>query len=166
MRAYDELLARESNFTPAKKNKKKIAGATIYYVIGIVLSFFFILPLLYMFAASTKSKEAIAFSNGSLAMFIPDFTNLNAFFDNYKIIFGSEFHVGTYALNSFLYAGIVIVFNILVNGFAGYALAKFHFPAKGFFNFIILFLIVVISSLVNILLSILEDLMLIHGILL
>ena len=95
-----------------------------------------------MFAASTKSEQSIAFSNGNLMMFIPDFTNLAHFFDNYKVIFGS-YDVWKYALNSLIYAAIVIVFNVIVNGLAGYVLAKFDFPAKGFFNFIILFLIVV-----------------------
>ena len=132
----------DPNFVPAKKNKKKIAGSAIYYVVGITLSLFFILPLLYMFSASTKTEEQIAYASGTIMMFIPDFSNITHFFDNYKVIFG-EYDVWKYALNSFAYAAIVIVFNVLVNGLAGYVLAKFDFPAKGFFSFIILFLIVV-----------------------
>ena len=95
-----------------------------------------------MIASSTKSEESIAFSSGTIMMFIPDFSNIGHMFDNYKVIFG-DYDVWKYALNSLLYAAIVIVFNVLVNGLAGYVLAKFNFPAKGFFNFIILFLIVV-----------------------
>ena len=135
-------LTFEENFVPAKKSKKKIILSVIYYVIGAFLSIFFLLPLLYMIAASTKSEEAIAFSSGTIMMFIPDFTNIGHMFDNYKVIFG-DYDVWKYALNSLIYAAIVIVFNVLVNGLAGYVLAKFHFPAKGFFSFIILFLIVV-----------------------
>ena len=141
MRLKDELL-NEPNFVPAKKNKKKIARQVIYIVVGVLLSLFFILPLLYMFAASTKSEESIAQATGTFKMFLIDFSDLGHFFKNYKIIFGS-YNVWKYALNSLIYAAIVIVFNILVNGLAGYVLAKFDFPAKGFFNFIILFLIVV-----------------------
>ena len=137
-----DIICRDPNFVPAKKSKKKIALSTIYYVVGIVLSLLFILPLLYMFAASTKSEQSIAFSNGTLKMFLPDFTDLGSFFNNYKTIFGS-YNVWRYAINSLIYALIAIVFNVLVNGLAGYVLAKFDFPAKGFFNFIILFLIVV-----------------------
>ena len=136
------LMQSDPNFAPAKKSKKKIAWLVVYYVVGITLSLLFILPLLYMFAASTKSEQSIAFSNGTLKMFFPDFSNLGNFFSNYKTIFGS-YNVWKYALNSLIYALIVIVFNVLVNGLAGYVLAKFDFPAKGFFNFIILFLIVV-----------------------
>ena len=132
----------DPNFIPAKKSKKKIAWSVVYYVVGISLSLMFILPLLYMFAASTKSEQSIAFSNGTLKMFLPDFTDLGHFFKNYKVIFG-DYDVWKYALNSLIYAAVVIVFNVLVNGLAGYVLAKFDFPAKGFFNFIILFLIVV-----------------------
>lgn len=132
----------EPNFIPAKKSPKKIVFSIIYYVVGAALSLLFILPLLYMIAASTKDEQAIAFSNGNILMFIPDFTNIAHMFDNYKIVFG-EYDVWKYALNSLIYAAIVIVFNVIVNGLAGYVLAKFDFPAKGFFNFIILFLIVV-----------------------
>ena len=136
------MIYKDPNFVPAKKSAKKIASSIIYYVVGATLSIFFILPLLYMIAASTKSEESIAFASGTIMMFIPDFGNLPHFFDNYKIIFG-EYDIWKYALNSTIYAAIVIVFNVLINGLAGYVLAKFHFPGKGFFNFIILFLIVV-----------------------
>ena len=137
-----ELSMREENFVPAKKSKKKIAKTVIYYVVGTILSLAFILPLLYMFAASTKSPESIAFSSGKITMFLPDFSDLGHFFKNYRVIFG-DYDVWKYAINSLIYAGFAIVFNILVNGLAGYVLAKFDFPGKGFFNFIILFLIVV-----------------------
>ena len=137
-----EMFELEPNFIPAKRSKKKIAKTVIYYVIGTLLSIFFLLPLLYMIASSTKSEESIAFASGTIMMFIPEFSNIGHWFDNYKVIFG-DYDVWKYALNSLTYAAIVIVFNVLVNGLAGYVLAKFHFPAKGFFNFIILFLIVV-----------------------
>lgn len=132
----------DPNFVPAKKSKKKIAGSIIYYIIGATLSLFFILPLLYMISASTKGEESIAFSNGTIMMFLPDFAHLGTFFSNYGVVFG-QYDIWKYALNSLIYAAIVIVFNVIVNGLAGYVLAKFNFPGKGFFNFIILFLIVV-----------------------
>lgn len=132
----------DPNFVPAKRSKKKVVGSIIYYLVGSILSLLFIMPLLYMFSASTKGEEAIAFSNGTIMMFLPDFKNILHFFDNYRIVFG-QYDIWKYALNSMIYAAIVIVFNVIVNGLAGYVLAKFNFPGKGFFNFIILFLIVV-----------------------
>ena len=142
MRKARDLTLLEPNFVPAKKSKKKIILSVVYYVVGALISLFFIMPLLYMFAASTKSEQSIIYASGTLAMFVPDFSNLGHFFDNYGVIFG-DYDVWKYALNSLAYAAFVIVFNVIVNGLAGYVLAKFDFPAKGFFNFIILFLIVV-----------------------
>ena len=142
MKSIKSQLRLEPNYIPAKKNPRKVIASAIYYVIGATLSLLFIAPLLYMFAASTKTDESIAFSAGTIMMFIPDFANIGQFFDNYKIIFG-EYGVWKYAINSLIYATVAIVFNIIINGLAGYVLAKFDFPAKGFFSFIILFLIVV-----------------------
>ena len=139
------LISLNPNFTPAKRSKKKIVLSIIYYIVGAALSLLFILPLLYMLAASTKSNEAIGFANssGSIMMFLPDFTRASQLFTNYKEALFGNYHIWKYAINSLIYAAIAIIFNVLVNGLAGYVLAKFNFPGKGFFNFLILFLIVV-----------------------
>ena len=142
MRFKRDYSVLDPNYIPARRSKKKVATSTIYYIFGATLSLFFILPLLYMIAASTKSDDQIAHASGTIMMFIPEFSNIGHLFENYTVLF-SEYGIWKYALNSLLYAAIVIVFNILVNGLAGYVLAKFDFPAKGFFNFIIIFLIVV-----------------------
>lgn len=128
--------------TKVKKSSRGIYGKFIYYLVGICLALTFIFPILYMFAASTKTDDMLAHQAGSLLMFIPNFSSGHAF-DNYKILFSEEYNVGRYALNSFIYAAIVIVLNILINGLAGYAISKLRFPGKKFFNFIIMFLIVV-----------------------
>lgn len=140
MKKKQSLSQLNPNFVAAKKNRKKLAITLSYYLIGAVISFFFILPIFYMLAVSTKSKETFAQTNYGIMMFLPDFSNIGHFFNNYGIAFGK---LWKYALNSFGYAAICIVLNVLVNGLAGYVLAKFHFPGKGFFNFIILFLIIV-----------------------
>ncbi len=127
-----------SNKTPVKKTVKEV----IYYVVGIVLSLIFILPILYMLATSTKSEFAYADSIGSIKMFLPDFANLGTAFENYKSIL-MNYDIWKYALNSFTYAAIVIVLNILINGLAGYAMAKLTFPGKRMLSFMIIFLIVV-----------------------
>ena len=75
-------------------------------------------------------------------MFIPNFDSIATIFDNYILLFG-EHEIWKYALNSLMYAAITIVLNVLVNALAGYVLAKFHFPGKKFFLFLILFLIIV-----------------------
>ena len=137
-----KIYALDPNFVPAKKSKKATALSTIYYVVGITLSLIFILPLLYMFAASTKTPDGIAHSYGTVNMFLPQFGSGSAFGLNYGVVF-DKYEIWKYAINTVLYAAVIIVFNVLINGLAGYVLAKFHFPAKSFFGFIILFLIVV-----------------------
>lgn len=131
-----------NEITVVKKSKRTVAINVIYYVFGTVLSLFFLFPLVYMLAVSTKSDSSIAASAGTLGMFLPDFSNLGSMFENYKKLF-VEYNVGEFALNSIRYALMVIVLNIIINGLAGYVLAKFRIPGKGFFTFIILFLIVV-----------------------
>lgn len=137
------LLDSDGNeITVVKKSSGKVAANVIYYVFGAVLSLFFLFPLIYMLAVSTKSDSAIAESAGTLSMFLPDFSNLGSMFENYKTLF-TEYGIAKYALNSIRYAIIVIFLNIIINGLAGYVLAKFRIPGKKFFTFIILFLIVV-----------------------
>ena len=129
--------------TPAKSSvkAKKTTITVVWYVCGALFSLLFILPVIYMLAVSTKSQLAADRATG-IAMFLPDFKNLDTFFGNYVKVF-TAYHIWRNALNSFMYAAIAIVCNILINGLAGYAISKFRFPGKKFFTFIILFLIVV-----------------------
>ena len=123
------------------KKKKNITGNIIYYTVGVILAILFLFHLVYMIATSTKTEAQHALDAGTLRMFLPSF-DLNRMFNNYSVLF-TEFAVWKYFVNSLVYAAIVIVLNILINGLAGYAIAKFTFPGKRFFNFIIIFLIVV-----------------------
>ncbi len=125
-----------------KKAKKKTVSNVVYYISGTIISLLFLFPIFYMLATSTKTEEVYANNAGTFMMFIPDFSNIGTWLNNYKVIFG-EYNIWQYALNSLIYAAIVIVLNILVNGLAAYALSKLKFPGSNFFMFIILFLIVV-----------------------
>lgn len=138
----DKSIRDLPNFRPNKTPVKKTVKEVIYYIVGIILSLIFILPILYMLATSTKSEFAYAESIGTLNMFLPDFANLGIAFDNYKSVL-LNYDIWKYALNSFIYAGVVIVLNILINGLAGYAMAKLTFPGKKLLSFMIIFLIVV-----------------------
>ncbi|MBQ7339893.1 MAG: carbohydrate ABC transporter permease [Clostridia bacterium] len=130
------------NFRPNKKPAKNTVKAIIYHVVGIVLSLIFLFPIIYMLATSTKSESAYASSLGSLNMFLPDFANLGTMFANYESVL-VNYDIWKYALNSFIYAAIVIVLNVLINGLAGYVMAKLRFPGKRLLSFLIIFLIVV-----------------------
>ena len=141
MSKLDQLI-KEGKINKVKPSKKKLILNIIYYFSGTILSLIFIFPLLYMVATSTKTEEAFASSLGTIKMFLPDFSSIGTWFNNYSVIFG-DYGVWKYALNSLIYALIVIILNVLINGLAGYVLAKFNFPGKKFFNFIIIFFIVV-----------------------
>ena len=130
------------NFRPNKAPVKKTVKEVIYHVVGIILSLIFLMPILYMLATSTKSEMAYAESVGTINMFLPDFAHLGTALDNYKSVL-VNYDIWKYALNSFLYAGIVIVLNVIVNGLAGYVMAKLRFPGKKLLSFLIIFLIVV-----------------------
>ncbi len=121
---------------------KKITREVIYYICGVILSMLFLFPILYMIATSTKSESSYAADAGTVAMFLPDFAHLGTMFDNYGSVL-ANYNIWKYALNSFAYALIVIVLNILVNGLAGYVMAKMHFPGKRLFSALIIFLIIV-----------------------
>ena len=136
------LLQELPNFKPNKTPVKRTVKEIIYHVVGIVLSLVFLFPILYMLATSTKSEVAYAESIGTINMFLPDFANLGTAFDNYKSVL-INYDIWKYALNSFVYAGIVIVLNVLINGLAGYVMAKLRFPGKRLLSFLIIFLIVV-----------------------
>ncbi|MGN1053433.1 MAG: carbohydrate ABC transporter permease [Candidatus Scatosoma sp.] len=122
--------------------RRKTAKNIAYYAFGTALALFFLFPIVYMIATSTKSEAVFAAHSGTLKMFLADFAHPLTMFTNYKQVF-TQYGIWRYAVNSLTYAVVVIVLNVIVNGLAGYVMAKFDFPGKGFFSFIILFLIVV-----------------------
>lgn len=169
----DKSLTKDlPNFIPNKAPVKKTVKEVIYHVVGIVLSLIFLFPILYMLATSTKTEFAYAQSVGTLNMFLPDFANLGTAFENYKSVL-INYDIWKYALNSLVYATVVIVLNVLVNGLAGYVMAKLVFPGKRLLSFLIIFLIVVpvetsiipLYSIVRIMLGLKEE-MLVLGIIL
>ena len=130
------------NFIPNKTPAKKTVKEIIYHVVGIILSLIFLMPILYMLATSTKTEVSYAESVGTINMFLPDFASLGTAFANYKnVLLGYD--IWKYALNSLIYAAIVILLNVLINGLAGYVMAKLSFPGKRMLSFLIIFLIVV-----------------------
>ena len=117
---------------------------TINWIIAavmIMMSLFFLFPVIWMIANSFKPDAAITKDMNSLAAFVPPAIN-GDFFDNYvSIITNTKFiH---YMLNTLLYAAILIILGIIVNGLAGYALAKINFPFKERWLLIIMLLMIV-----------------------
>ena len=121
--------------------KKQKRNNWILVVVLIVFSLFFLFPVIWMLANSFKPDAAITNDMNSLAAFVPPALN-GSFFDNYiKILTDTSFV--RYMLNTLFYAALLIVLGIIVNGLAGYALAKIRFPFRERWLMIIMMLMIV-----------------------
>ena len=121
------------------KKQKRINW--ILVAVMIVLSLFFLFPVIWMLANSFKTDAAITNDMNSLAAFIPPALN-GSFFDNYITILTNTNFI-RYMVNTLFYAAVLIVLGIIVNGLAGYALAKINFPFKERWLMIIMLLMIV-----------------------
>lgn len=121
------------------KKQKRIN--IILVIIMIVMSLFFLFPVIWMLANSFKTDAAITSDMNSLAAFIPPALN-GSFFENYITILTNTSFL-RYMANTLLYAAVLIVLGIIVNGLAGYALAKINFPFKERWLLIIMLLMIV-----------------------
>ena len=121
---------------------KKQKGANLVLVtVMIILSLFFLFPVVWMIANSFKPDAAITADMNSMRAFIPPALDGN-FFENYiSIITNTSFL--RYMGNTLLYAAILIVLGIVVNGLAGYALAKINFPFRERWLLVIMMLMIV-----------------------
>lgn len=107
-------------------NKKILKWVLI--IAMILLSLFFLFPVFWMLANSFKSDAQITQDMNSMAAFIPPALNGN-FFENYiKVLTATNFL--RYTVNTLFYAIILIILSVIVNGLAGYALAKINFPFR------------------------------------
>lgn len=121
------------------KKQKRIN--LILVAIMIVLSLFFLFPVIWMLANSFKTDAAITSDMNSLAAFVPPALN-GSFFDNYITILTNTNFI-RYMVNTLFYAAVLIVLGVIVNGLAGYALAKINFPFKERWLMIIMLLMIV-----------------------
>ena len=121
------------------KKQKRIN--IILVIIMIVMSLSFLFPVIWMLANSFKTDAAITRDMNSLAAFIPPALN-GSFFENYITILTNTSFL-RYMANTLLYAAVLIVLGIIVNGLAGYALAKINFPFKERWLLIIMLLMIV-----------------------
>ena len=121
--------------------KRKKVSNWILVAVLIVLSLFFLFPIIWMLANSFKPDAQITADMNTAAAFIPPALNGN-FFDNYiSILTNTNFL--RYMLNTLFYAAVLIVLGIIVNGLAGYALAKIKFPFRERWLLIIMLLMIV-----------------------
>ena len=113
----------------------------ILVAVLLILSIFFLFPVIWMLANSFKPDAAITADMNSIAAFIPPTPGGN-FFDNYVSII-TDTNFLRYMANTLLYAAILIVLSVVVNGLAGYALAKIRFPFRDQWLMLIVMLLIV-----------------------
>ena len=121
--------------------KRKKAGNWILVGVLIVLSLFFLFPVIWMLSNSFKTDAQITADMNSAAAFIPPALT-GSFFDNYISILTNTSFL-RYMLNTLFYAAVLIVLGVIVNGLAGYALAKIKFPFRERWLLIIMLLMIV-----------------------
>lgn len=121
------------------KKQKRIN--IVLVVVMIVMSLFFLFPVIWMLANSFKTDAAITSDMNTMAAFVPPALN-GSFFDNYITILTNTNFI-RYMVNTLFYAAVLIVLGIIVNGLAGYALAKINFPFKERWLLIIMLLMIV-----------------------
>ena len=90
---------------------------------------------------SFKPEAMIAKDLNSIAAFMPPLTEGN-WFENYISVIKNS-SLMRYMSNTLVYAAILIICSIIVNGLAGYALAKIKFPLREIWVFVILLLMIV-----------------------
>ena len=121
--------------------KRKKIGNWILVAVMIILSLFFLFPVIWMLANSFKTDAQITADMNTAAAFIPPALN-GSFLDNYISILTDTSFL-RYMLNTLFYAAVLIVLGVIVNGLAGYALAKIKFPFRERWLLIIMLLMIV-----------------------
>ena len=120
---------------------KQKRNSWILTVIIIAVSLIFLFPMIWMIMNSFKTDAAITADMNSFAAFLPPM-NAEATANNYgDAIFGTN--LMQYMLNTVIYCVVLIVLGVIVNGLAGYALAKVKFPFRDKWLTIIMLLMIV-----------------------
>lgn len=126
-----------------KTRKSKVLGI-ILVVVMIILSLLFLFPVVWMIANSFKGDAAITADMNTIQAFVPPAPG-KGFFNNYVSII-TDTNFLRYMLNTLFYAALLIVLGIVVNGLAGYALAKIKFPFRDKWLLIIMMLMIIPSE--------------------
>lgn len=121
--------------------KKQKRNNWILTIVLLFASLFFLFPVIWMLANSFKPDAAITADMNSLRAFVPPALN-GSFLENYVTVLTNTNFV-KYMCNTLFYAAILIVLGVVVNGLAGYALAKIKFPFRERWLMIIMLLMIV-----------------------
>lgn len=130
------------------KVKRKVSPAHVALktvaIIGLILlCVIFLFPVLWMVVSSLKTQDQIYAQLSSWRTFLPATWNAGKWFTSYKNLFNAFDYFGQSILNSIIYCSITILGVLLLNSFAGYALARLEFPGSKVIGTIVVLLIIV-----------------------
>lgn len=100
-------------------NRKKYLFAGGAWIILLILTFIFLMPILWVIGSSFKST-------GELFSWPPSFIGKNPTFSNYQRAL-EEGHFGIYFFNTVFTSLVATFLTIVVNVMSGYAFAKYRF---------------------------------------
>ncbi len=114
------------------KQRKRMRKILLYFSL-VVLTILFLFPLVWMLVSSLKNEFQIFEDMTSIQAFLPPAPGEveGGYFHNYALAF-QRVDLLQYITNSLIYTIGIIVFGLIVNSMAGYALARFRFPLAGF----------------------------------
>lgn len=131
-----------------KREKKAISPLhvvlkTLAVLFLAVLCVLFLFPVWWMVISSFKTEDMIYAQMDSWQTFLPGTWNVADWFVSYQKLFSSFEYFGQSILNSIVYCSVTIAAVLLVNSFAGYALARLEFPGSRTLTTVIILLIIV-----------------------
>ncbi len=134
--------------TAEKKRKKAISPLhvvlkTLAVLFLAVLCVLFLFPVWWMVISSFKTEDMIYAQMDSWQTFLPGTWNVTDWFVSYQKLFSSFEYFGQSILNSIVYCSVTIAAVLLINSFAGYALARLEFPGSRTLTTVIILLIIV-----------------------
>lgn len=113
----------------------------IKFTLLIAFAVLFLFPTIWMFVSSTKTIAEITKEIGTINSFIPNFGNINIWFEPYSEMF-SRFNFSSHFLNSVFYSFVIVFSSLIVNSLAGYALEVFDIPFKKYITGALIILII------------------------
>ncbi|MBS4178137.1 carbohydrate ABC transporter permease [Lederbergia citrea] len=124
----------------------KVLRKVLFYILAIIVALQFLIPLAWMILSSFKIDDTIYKDLGTIFAVVPNFSDLSM--KSYKELLGF-YNIFKNLLNSLMYASITVIFGLIINSIAGYALARFKFPFKNaILIFIIALMIVPIEAII------------------
>ena len=117
---------------------KSLCGKLFSYVVLSVCALVFVAPVAFMIIGSLKPETQVLPAAGSWRAFVPDTVSL----ENYRDVF-RRVPFGWYLLNSVLINAGIVLLGLIVNAFAGYALARLRWSGRKQILVVVLALLIV-----------------------